>query len=79
MIALADANLVVPTDRVVADRACTDADIHSTHTWTDGQRAWTCSGRTGSARPWATVSPINRAGAGPASVSTERAAHEASA
>ncbi len=79
VIALADANLVVPHDRVVADRSCTDADAHSTHSWTDGRRAWTCSGRTDAPRPWATVSYLAPAGAGPVSVSTSCAAHEASA
>lgn len=58
MIALADGDLVVPTDRATADRSCTDAETHATHPWTDGLRAWSCPGRGEIRRPWATVSLI---------------------
>ncbi len=58
MIVFADGALVVPNDRAVADRSCTDDETHATHPWTDGLRAWCCPGRAEAHRPWATVSFI---------------------
>ena len=45
MIALGTRHLALTTAEAVADRACTDADSHDRHAWTDGRRTWSCPGQ----------------------------------